>query len=115
GRNRAVLYEANQLDEGWEIVVRCAGDRIEQTTLAFDPWLLIGKLIGEALDNAAKPSPAPLYDMTVKKKPAARPQAPQRNLQRKKPHGLVTTEPGDSAENFQAKVEEMLNAQKQAG
>ena len=71
GRNRVATFEANQLDEGWEIVVRCAGDRIEETTLALSPYPLIERLTTEAFERAGKQT-APLWDLTKRKSNAPR-------------------------------------------
>src|SRR5262245_60952103 len=109
GRNRLATFEANQLDEGWEITVRCAGDRIDETTLALSPYPLIEKLIAEAFDRAGKQA-APLYDLTQKKSDAL--PAKKKVGRPPKPHGLVS-EP-DSAEKFSQKVTEAINAEKQS-
>jgi hypothetical protein len=104
GRNRVATFEANQLDEGWEIVVRCAGDRIEETTLALSPYALIEKLTTEAFERAGKQAP-PTYDLTKRKGNAPR---EEKRKVRKQPHGLVT-EP-DNAEKFDQQLAEMIDA-----
>jgi hypothetical protein len=109
GRNRVATFEANQIDEGWEIVVRCAGERVEELTLALSPYPLIEKLITEAFANAGKQT-APLYDLTKRKSKAPR---EEKHKVRKQPHGLVT-EP-DSAEQFQQQLAELIDAKQQNG
>src|SRR5262245_61120446 len=89
GRNRLASYEANQLDEGWEVIVRCSGNRIDETTLALSPWPIIERLIATALDTASK-GEAPQYDFN-RKKSSRLVHEPGRRRKRSTPHGLVTT------------------------
>jgi len=89
GRNRFANYEANQLDEGWEIIVRCYGNRLDETTLAHDPWPVIGRMITTALETASK-GEAPQYDFN-RKKPSRLMHEPAKRRKRSQPHGLVTT------------------------
>src|SRR5262245_10658451 len=88
GRNRLASYEANQLDEGWEVIVRCYGNRLDETTLAFSPWPMIEKLLATALDTANK-GEAPQYDFN-RKKPSRLVHDPAKRRKRSHPHGLVT-------------------------
>jgi hypothetical protein len=66
GRNRFATCEANQLDEGWEVIVRCYGNRLDETTLALSPWPIIERMIATALDMASK-GEAPSYDFNQRK------------------------------------------------
>ena len=100
GRNRLASYEANQIDEGWEIVVRCYGNRFDETTLALSPWPIIERMIATALDTANKSGEAPQYDFNAKK---PRVHEPARRRKRSQPHGLVTT----------GNTEHLLNVQQQ--
>jgi len=89
GRNRFASYEANQLDEGWEVIVKCYSNRIDETTLALNPWPVIERLIATALDTAGK-GEAPHYDFNRRKPRQVH--EPARRRKRAHPHGLVTTE-----------------------
>ena len=87
GRQRLASYEANQLDEGWEVIVRCYGNRIDETTLALSPWPIIERLIATALDTASK-GEAPQYDFNRKRSRLVH--DPAKRRKRSTPHGLVT-------------------------
>jgi hypothetical protein len=87
GRNRFATYEAHQLDEGWELIVQCYGNRLDEMTLALSPWPILERMIATALDMAGK-GEAPRYDFNQKK---PRP-VHARRRKRASPHGLVTTE-----------------------
>jgi len=76
--------------EGWEIIVRCNGNRLDETTLALSPWPILDRMITTALDMAGKGA-APSYDLN-QRKPARLMHEPARRRKRSKPHGLVTTE-----------------------
>ena len=90
GRNRFAAYEANQLDEGWEVIVKSYGNRIAEQTNALSPWSMIERLITQALDMAAK-GEAPAYDFNQKRpRPVHEPSRRRKRTQQ--PHGLVTTE-----------------------
>ena len=71
GRNRFASFEAHQLDEGWELIVQCHGNRLDETTLALSP---------------------PQYDFNAKR---PRANEPARRRKRSQPHGLVTTNTGE--------------------
>jgi lambda repressor-like predicted transcriptional regulator len=98
GRNRFAAYEAKQLDEGWELTVKCYGNRIDETTLALSPWPVIERLIATALDTASKSGEAPQYDFN-QKKPKVHEPARRR---KRSPHGLVTTESKGEPLNVQS-------------
>jgi len=89
GRNRLASYEANQLDEGWELIVRCYGNRLDETTLALSPWPILDRMIATALDMAGKGA-APHYDLNQRKPRQVH--EPAKRRKRSQPHGLVTTE-----------------------
>jgi len=73
------------------MILKCAGNRIAEQTLALSPWSLIERLIAQALDMASK-GEAPQYDFN-QKNPRVR--EPARRRKRSQPHGLVTTDKGD--------------------
>lgn len=108
GRHRTVQYEARQLDEGWEVIIRCAGFRIDETTLAVSPWTVIERLIAEALDT--KQASGSNYDMDRPKKAAS--QVSERKRRTKLPQGsLPDSQIGVDAH---AQLTEALNAKEQA-
>ena len=92
GRNRFASFEAHQLDEGWELIVQCHGNRLDETTLALSPWPIIDRMIATALDTANKSGEAPQYDFNAKR---PRANEPARRRKRSQPHGLVTTNTGE--------------------
>ncbi|MGB8570249.1 MAG: hypothetical protein WCD78_15710 [Pseudolabrys sp.] len=92
GRNRFASFEAHQLDEGWELIVQCHGNRLDETTLALIPWPIIDRMIATALDTANKSGEAPQYDFNAKR---PRANEPARRRKRSQPHGLVTTNTGE--------------------
>ena len=110
GRHRTVQYEARQLDEGWEVIIRCAGFRIDETTLAVSPWTVIERLIAEALDTSRKQASGSNYDMDRPKKAAS--QVSERKRRTKLPQGsLPDSQIGVDAH---AQLTEALNAKEQA-
>src|SRR5262249_25099305 len=99
GRNRLASYEANQLDEGWEVIVRCYGNRLDETTLALSPWPILERMIATALDMANK-GEVPQYDFNRKKSRLMH--EPAKRRKRSTPHGLVTTETKGDLLNVQS-------------
>src|SRR5262245_11766663 len=88
-RNRFASYEANQLDEGWEVIVLSFGNRIAEQTHALSPLPILERMITTALDMASK-GEAPRYDFNQRKPRQVH--DPAKRRKRASPHGLVTTE-----------------------
>jgi hypothetical protein len=90
-----VYFEAAQEGERWSCLAKVGGERFEASTWQPSPWATIERLIGEALDSAAREAEPPKYDMNKKlAKPAA---PPPRRRSRLPPGSVPRWTPPDAA------------------
>jgi hypothetical protein len=90
-----VYFEAEQTGERWSCLAKVGGERFEASTWQPSPWATIERLIGEALDSAARDAEPQKFDMNKRlAKPAA---PPPRRRGRLPPNSVPRWEPPDNA------------------